>query len=75
MARYGPPQHEPSASVADCLYGPPQHEQCVEDPDWLISIACRSFGITSMEPVDTSDTEPEADPEPTAEKERAVVRL
>ena len=75
MARYGPPQHEPSASASDCLYGPPQHEQDVEDPDWLISIARRSFSIVSMEPVDALDTEPEPEPKPTDEKERAVVRL
>jgi len=74
MARYGPPQHEPSASAADCLYGPPQHEQHVEDPDWLISIARRSFSIVSMEPVDAPDTEAEPEPKPTERKERAVVR-
>lgn len=76
MARYGPPQHETSASAADCLYGPPQHEPQVEDPDWLISIARRSFSITSMEPFGLSepDTEPEPEPKPTATKERALVR-
>lgn len=76
VARYGEPQHEASASAADCLYGPPQHEPQVEDPDWLISIARRSFSITSMEPFGLSepDTEPEPEPKPTATKERALVR-
>jgi len=73
VARYGKPQHEPSASAADCLYGPPQHEQDVEDPDWLISVASRKFSISSMTPTEASEPEPE--PEPTEDRERAVVRL
>jgi len=74
VARYGKPQHERSASAADCLYGPPQHEQDVEDPDWLISIARRSFDIVSMKPVEEPTPDPE--PKPTAERERehAVVQ-
>jgi|GEM_PF-257865 hypothetical protein len=73
VARYGKPQHELSASAADCLYGPPQHEQDVKDPDWLISVASRKFSISSMTPVEASEPEPE--PEPTEDRERAVVRL
>ena len=71
-ACYGEPQHEISASVTDHLYGPPQHEQHVEDPDWLISIARRTFSITTMEPDEEPDTEPE--PKPTQERERAVLK-
>jgi len=74
VARYGEPQHETSVTSADRLYGPPQHEQHVEDPDWLISIARRTFSINTMEPVGKLETEPE--PKPTKkERERAIVRL
>jgi len=74
MARYGEPQHELSASAADCLYGPPQHEQHVEDPDWLISIARRTFSITTMEPLEEPTPEPEPKPTADRERERAIVQ-
>ena len=74
MARYGEPQHELSASASDCLYGPPQHEQHVEDPDWLISIASRTFSITSMEPSEEPTPEPEPKPTADRERERAIVQ-
>lgn len=74
MARYGEPQHETAVSSTDTFYGHPQHEQHVEDPDWLISIARRSFSVNSMQPFGEPETEPE--PKPTEEKsrERAVIR-
>ncbi|ATW88797.1 hypothetical protein halTADL_2050 [Halohasta litchfieldiae] len=75
MARYGEPQHETAVSSTDTFYGPPQHEQHVEDPDWLISIARRSFSINSMEPFGEPETESEPEPKSTDERprERAVL--
>lgn len=76
VARYGEPQHETSVAPTDRLYGQPQHEQNVEDPDWLISIARRTFSINSTEPAGEPETEPEPEPNSTEqERERAIVRL
>lgn len=77
MAQYGEPQHELSVTSTDQLYGPPQHESHVEDPEWLISVARRTFSTVTQEPVRDlhPDTEPEPEPEPQKEAlERAVVR-
>ena len=73
VARYGPPQHELSATSVESLYGPPQHETAVEDPEWLVSIAAKAFSVAAPEPaceppVDEQLTEP-------PKREKTVVRL
>lgn len=75
VAQYGEPQHELSVASTDQFYGPPQHESHVEDPDWLISVARRTFSTVTDEPVRNIKSDAEPEPEPRQkELERATVR-